>query len=348
MFPVQDETRRPSRTPVVTLFIIAANVVVFLLELSGGDAFVTQWSAIPADIVAGRHLLTVLTSMFMHASWSHIIGNMIFLWAFGPEIEDAMGRLRYVAFYLLGGVVATYAQVLVDPASTVPGLGASGAIAAVMGAFLVTYPRDKIRTVLFFGWFFRVTFIPAALLIGLWFVIQLFSFGAVADVQSGGVAYAAHIGGIVFGAVAGRLFEDRAGSLEAETKTERTLFMEHGPTGHQLKYGDAISIAQLSIIITYAISSIIGPSACGLRQNLRGFRRTVRRSRSSHRSIGRHRRGARKMAPSRLKSLACVTNRSSRPRRPPLTSPLRSRLSRRSSPLRSGGGCGGRRRRRPP
>ncbi len=210
MFPVQDETRRPSRTPIVTLFVIGANVVVFLLELSGGDAFVMQWSAIPADIVAGRHLLTVLTSMFMHASWSHIIGNMIFLWAFGPEIEDAMNPLRYAAFYLLGGVVATYAQVLVDPASTVPSLGASGAIAAVMGAFLVTYPRDKIRTVLFFGWFFRVTFIPAALLIGFWFVIQLLSFGAVTDMQSGGVAYAAHIGGIVFGAVACRLFEDRA------------------------------------------------------------------------------------------------------------------------------------------
>ncbi len=222
MFPVRDETRRPSRTPVVTLFIIAANVVVFLLELSGGDAFVTQWSAIPADIVAGRHLLTVLTSMFMHASWSHIIGNMIFLWAFGPEIEDAMNPLRYAAFYLLGGVVATYAQVLVDPASTVPGLGASGAIAAVMGAFLVTYPRDRIRTVLFFGWFYRVTLIPAALLIGLWFVIQLFSFGAVADVQSGGVAYAAHIGGIVFGAAAGRIFEDRRGQARRAGDLDQT------------------------------------------------------------------------------------------------------------------------------
>ena len=119
-----------------------ATVIVFLLELSGGDAFVNQWSAVPADIVAGRDLVTILTSMFMHGSWSHIIGNMIFLWAFGPQIEDAMGRLRYVAFYLLGGVVATLAQVLVDPTSTIPSLGASGAIAAVMGAFLVTYPRE--------------------------------------------------------------------------------------------------------------------------------------------------------------------------------------------------------------
>ena len=210
MFPVQDETRRPSQVPIVNLLIIGANVIVFLLELSGGDAFVNQWSAVPADIVAGRDLVTILTSMFMHGSWSHIIGNMIFLWAFGPQIEDAMGRSRYVAFYLLGGAVATLAQVFVDPTSTIPSLGASGAIAAVMGAFLITYPRDKIRTVLFFGWFFRVTFIPAALLIGFWFVIQLLSFGAVTDAQSGGVAYAAHIGGVVFGAVASRLFEDRA------------------------------------------------------------------------------------------------------------------------------------------
>ena len=208
MFPVQDETRRPSQVPIVNLLIVGANVVVFLLELSGGDAFVNQWSAVPADVIAGHRLVTILTSMFMHGSWSHIIGNMIFLWAFGPQIEDAMGRLRYVAFYLLGGGVATLAQVFIDPTSTIPSLGASGAIAAVMGAFLVTYPRDKIRTVLFFGWSFRVTFIPAALLIGFWFVIQLLSFGAVTDVQSGGVAYAAHIGGIVFGAVAARLFED--------------------------------------------------------------------------------------------------------------------------------------------
>ncbi len=222
MFPVRDETRRPSQVPIVNLLVIGANVIVFLLELSGGDAFVNQWSAVPTDIVAGHRLVTILTSMFMHGSWSHIIGNMIFLWAFGPEIEDAMGRLRYAAFYLLGGVVATLAQVLVDPTSTIPSLGASGAIAAVMGAFLVTYPRDKIRTVLFFGWFFQVTFIPAALLIGFWFVIQLLSFGAVTDVQSGGVAYAAHIGGVVFGAVAGRFFEIRRGQARRIGDFDRT------------------------------------------------------------------------------------------------------------------------------
>ena len=147
--------------------------------------------------------------MFLHGSWSHIIGNMVFLWAFGPEIEDAMGPVRYVVFYLAGGAVAMLAQFAADPHSMVPALGASGAIAAVMGAFLVTYPRDQIRTVLFFGWFFRVTFIPAALLIGLWFLIQLVSFGTISDVQTGGVAYLAHIGGCIFGALTARLFEDK-------------------------------------------------------------------------------------------------------------------------------------------
>ena len=208
MFPLQDELRRPSRLPVVTGSIIALNVLVFILELTAGDAFVLQWSVIPADIVAGRHLITILTSMFMHGSWSHILGNMIFLWAFGPEIEDAMNPWRYAAFYLAGGIVAMLAQVAVDPGSTVPNLGASGAIAAVMGAFLITYPRDKTRTVLIIGWLVRVTFIPAALLIGFWFLIQLLSFGVVADVQSGGVAYVAHIAGMIFGAVMARPLED--------------------------------------------------------------------------------------------------------------------------------------------
>jgi membrane associated rhomboid family serine protease len=184
------------------------NVLVFLLELAGGEAFVTQWSVIPADVSAGRHWITILTSMFMHAGWMHIIGNMVFLWAFGPEIEEAMDRPRYLLFYLLSGVVASLAQVAAMPASTVPNLGASGAIAGVMGAFLITYPRDQIRTLILFGWFVRITLIPAALLIGLWFVVQFFSeVGAVASIKTGGVAYMAHIGGFIFGAITARPFE---------------------------------------------------------------------------------------------------------------------------------------------
>jgi membrane associated rhomboid family serine protease len=130
------------------------------------------------------------------------------LWAFSPEIEDAMGRGRFLVFYLVGGLVAMLSQVAASPHSTVPNLGASGAIAAVMGAFLVTYPRDRIKSILFIFIFVQVTFIPAILLIGFWFLTQLFSAGSVAQVQGGGVAYLAHIGGFIFGAVTARLFED--------------------------------------------------------------------------------------------------------------------------------------------
>ena len=207
LIPLSDASRRPVRLPVVTAFIIVVNVFVFLLELMRGDAFVMQWSAIPAQIISGHHWITIFTAMFMHGSWSHIIGNMIFLWAFGPEIEDAMGRGRYLLFYLAGGLVAMLAQILADPHSTVPNLGASGAIAAVMGGFIVTYPRDRIKAVLFILVFVRITFIPAALLIGFWFLSQLVHAGAVAQVQTGGVAYLAHVGGFVFGAVTARLFE---------------------------------------------------------------------------------------------------------------------------------------------
>ena len=207
--PLRDVTRRPTHRPVITVLIVVANALVFLLELAGGDAFVQRWSVIPANVVAGHQWITILTAMFMHGGWLHIIGNMVFFWAFGPEIEDAMGSLRYLAFYLLSGTAASIAQILVVSSSTVPNLGASGAIAGVMGAFIVTYPRDEIRTLLVIGWFIDVTVLPASLLIGFWFLIQLLSgIGSVANVQGGGVAYMAHVGGFVFGAATARLFED--------------------------------------------------------------------------------------------------------------------------------------------
>jgi len=209
LIPLSDASRRPVRMPIVTGAIVLVNVIVFILELTRGDAFVTQWSAVPAQITSGHNWITILTAMFMHGSWSHIIGNMVFLWAFGPEIEDAMGRGRYLAFYLIGGLVAMVAQIAGGPHSTVPNLGASGAIAAVMGAFIVTYPRDQIKSLLFIFVFFRITFIPAALLIGFWFLTQLVHAGAVAEVQTGGVAYLAHVGGFIFGAATARLFESR-------------------------------------------------------------------------------------------------------------------------------------------
>jgi len=207
--PLRDASRRPLHRPVVTVAIIAANAIVFALELQGGDAFVSRWSAIPADITTGHHWITVLTAMFMHASWSHILGNMLFLWVFGPEIEDAMGPARYTVFYLIGGIVAMLAQVLASPSSTVPNLGASGAIAAVMGAFLVTYPHDRIRSLLVIFVFVRVRYIPAGLLIVVWFLTQFLNLGAVSQQQqsAGGVAYMAHVSGFIFGAVTARLFE---------------------------------------------------------------------------------------------------------------------------------------------
>jgi membrane associated rhomboid family serine protease len=209
IIPLSDASRRPARFPFVTALIIVVNILAFLLELASGDAFVTRWAVIPADIVAGHRWITIFTAMFMHGSWSHILGNMVFLWAFGPEVEDLMTRRRYLTFYLLGGVAATLAQLVAGPTSTVPNLGASGAIAAVMGAFVVTYPRDRIWSLLVIFVFVRVAYVPAVLLIGVWFLMQLTNLGVVAPQSTGGVAYAAHVGGFIFGAVSARLFEGR-------------------------------------------------------------------------------------------------------------------------------------------
>ena len=167
-----------------------------------------QWALVPAQVSSGRDLITIFTAMFLHAGWLHILGNLLFLWVFGPQIEDLMGPLKFIIFYLLGGVAATFAQVYVAPHSNIPNLGASGAIAAVMGAFLINFPRDRIRTVIFLGWFVQIAFVPAILLVGLWFLIQVFNeFGPFARLQSGGVAYMAHIGGFIFGLLFSRIFE---------------------------------------------------------------------------------------------------------------------------------------------
>ncbi len=210
MIPLSDTDRRPVHFPLVTSLIIVSNSLVFLLELAGGDAFILRWAFVPSEIASGQHRITLLTAMFLHGGWFHILGNMVYLWAFGPEIEDVMGRIRYLLFYLLGGLAASVAQVVMNPSSPMPNLGASGAIAAVMGAFLITYPRDRIRTVVFLGWFVTITFIPAIILVGFWFIIQLFSeVGALMQRQGSGIAYMAHIGGLVFGAIFARLFEPR-------------------------------------------------------------------------------------------------------------------------------------------
>jgi membrane associated rhomboid family serine protease len=218
MIPLTDADRRPVNFPIMTLLIIGLNFIVFFLELIGGDAFVSHWALVPAQITSGQDWITLLTAMFLHGGWAHILGNMVFLWAFGPEVEDIMGPVKYLVFYLLGGLIANLAMVAISPTSTVINLGASGAIAAVMGAFVIAFPRDRIKTVLIIFFFVRITLIPAVVLIGVWFLLQVFSqLGTIGAAQSGGVAYMAHIAGFIYGAIAGRLFESPAARDKTET-----------------------------------------------------------------------------------------------------------------------------------
>jgi membrane associated rhomboid family serine protease len=208
LFPQRDESRPLSRFPGMLVLIIAANVVVFLTEMSLGDAFILRYALRPADVAQGRHLGTLFTSMFLHANFLHILGNMIYLWVFGDELEaNYLGSIRFLIFYLVCGVAAGLLQVAVNPASTVPTLGASGAIAGVLGGFLVLFPRDKILIYIFPFWHARIT---ALLLIGFWFGIQLINgVGSITASAQGGVAYFAHIGGFITGAVLVRLFGGR-------------------------------------------------------------------------------------------------------------------------------------------
>ena len=215
MIPLGDASRRTIHFPIITVLIILSNVAVFLQELVHGEAFITHWSVIPAHIMTGQDWITILTAMFLHAGWIHILGNMLFLWAFGPQIEDVMGPLRYLGFYLLAGFAAMATQILAAPASSIPILGASGAIAGVMGAFLATYPRDRIRTVLILGIFVDIAFLPAILLVGIWFATQVLSeVLANSQMQVGGVAYMAHIGGFLFGLILNRIFKTRKGRMQ--------------------------------------------------------------------------------------------------------------------------------------
>lgn len=212
MIPVGDEI--PSRrVPLVTWGLIAANVGVFLLELMLGpqlDSFFMRWGAVPAFITHPDRYpwapFTLFTSMFLHAGWTHLIGNMLYLWIFGDNVEDALGHIGYLIFYLAAGLAAGLAQVAVSPLSTIPGVGASGAIAGVLAVYLVLYPAAPVR-VLVPGYFMmRLARIPALIVLGFWFIVQLFngflSLG-VATAATGGVAWFAHIGGFVAGLVVG-------------------------------------------------------------------------------------------------------------------------------------------------
>jgi rhomboid family protein len=243
LIPLRDNI--PTRRfPVLTVALIAINVFVFVFLQHGGhigfgapnDNNLVRWGLIPyeithsgkhCDLVAGGDIacegqpgvsgtassqpntwLTVITSIFMHGGLLHIAGNMLFLWIFGNNIEDSMARWRFVLFYLLGGIVANFAQIAVGPNSTAPGIGASGAIAAVLGGYALLYPRARVITAVILIFFITLLDLPALLVLGAWFALQLLD-AAVNSPLGGGVAYFAHIGGFLFGLLLIKLFADR-------------------------------------------------------------------------------------------------------------------------------------------
>ncbi len=230
MIPIRDDTPRFS-TPYVTYFIIALNMVVFLFELSVGaqshralNGLIYQFGVVPVHFeraLAGASKLslpalslTILTSMFLHGGWLHIIGNMWFLWIFGDNIEDYIGHFPYLLFYLVSGFVAAVSQILLNVGSQVPIIGASGAIAGVMGAYFVLYPRARVLTLVPLIIFFTFWWLPAWIFLGVWFVFQFLSGTAtsIADTShSGGVAFWAHVGGFVTGIVLIKLMPERRG-----------------------------------------------------------------------------------------------------------------------------------------
>ena len=227
MIPLRD-ANPTRRTPYVMIAIIVACFLVFAYELylqaSGGDggfeAFLTEHGLVPArltdDIARGALdwvvLATVLTSMFLHGSVLHLLGNMLYLWIFGNNIEDRLGRPGFVLFYLAGGLAAVLAQVAIDPRSQQPLIGASGAIAAVLGAYLVLYPGARILSLVFLGFFYQLIPVPALVVLGFWFVLQIvdgFTSLGGPSANAGGVAFFAHIGGFALGLVVGVLIRLR-------------------------------------------------------------------------------------------------------------------------------------------
>jgi membrane associated rhomboid family serine protease len=202
MFPVGDDNSQRRSFPYVTTTLIALNVLVFLLELSEGEQFIVDWAFIPARFSQepGADAVTLFSAMFMHGGWMHLIGNMLFLWVFGDNVEDRIGHGKFLAFYLLAGLAATFAQYTFNPASGIPNVGASGAIAGVLGAYLLMFPQARVNVLI--GP--RVVEMPAFIVLGLWIVFQLISgVGTIAytdeSADTGGIAYMAHIGGFVAG-----------------------------------------------------------------------------------------------------------------------------------------------------
>ncbi len=198
MYPSGDDNTSRKTVPLVTFALIAINFLFFLVEMNGGEAFIMKWAFVPSRFLANPigDLPTLFTSMFMHAGWVHLGGNMLYLWIFGDNVEDRFGHAKYTIFYLLCGLGATFAQLAFSLDSNVPNLGASGAIAGVLGAYILMFPKQSIRV----AQGQRIIQVPALIMIGLWFGLQLFSgFNSIAGTADSGVAYMAHVGGFATG-----------------------------------------------------------------------------------------------------------------------------------------------------
>ena len=203
MFPVGDDNSLRRSTPYVTYILIVINVLVFLLELQNGDEFIREWAFVPGRFSdhPGANVATIFSAMFMHGGWLHLGGNMLYLWIFGDNVEDRLGHGRYLVFYLLCGAFAALAQTYVNPGSSVPMIGASGAISGVLGAYIVLFPHSRVLTIVPIVFFIQLLEVPAIVLLGLWFLMQLLSgvgsLGERADI--GGVAFWAHVAGFLAG-----------------------------------------------------------------------------------------------------------------------------------------------------
>lgn len=201
MIPIGDDNSQRRTFPIVTLLLVVLNVLVFLFEASQPNpaALIKTWGNIPAELIHGQDLETLFTSMFLHGGWAHLLGNMVFLWIFGDNVEDAFGHIPYLVFYLVCGLAAALAQALLNPSSTIPAVGASGAISGVLAAYIVKFGSNQVRVLM--GFF--VTTVPAYLMIGLWIFTQFVNgYAAIARTQqTGGVAYGAHVGGFIAGLV---------------------------------------------------------------------------------------------------------------------------------------------------
>ena len=217
MFPIGDDNSTRRTTPVVTYALLVANILFFFVELNGGDAFIEKWAFVPDRFLAnpGSDFPTLFTSMFMHAGWAHLGGNMLYLWIFGDNVEDRFGSAVFAMFYVVCGLAATFAQLAVSAGSHVPNVGASGAIAGVLGAYILLFPQGRVRVLQRGG----IVQVPALIVIGIWIALQLFSgigsIAATAQTEGGGVAYMAHIGGFAAGLVLTMVLRGRGQAQQA-------------------------------------------------------------------------------------------------------------------------------------